>query len=327
MPRDLIIKSVTLIDGTGADPSCGVDVVIHDGKFEAVLPASDKPDERGVAGALDGRDKFLIPGLWEAHTHLRPLLSDDEQASQAALDTAMRDYLAHGITIVVDLGGPIEPFQHYRRRLARDGAAGRAQVLFAGPSFTGVNGWPLALHHNPSLVNQIGRPADVSSMLSAQLDRQPDVVKIIYDGEPGAPDKLPREALSAIVAEAHQRNVQCWSTSELLRIVWRRSMRGRMAWSIPSYQRRATRTRKLSKSRQRWCGRAPTSRQPCPFGSSWGEPAMIAIWPSLWATAACRTKSASQSAPVNRGGVRSSFHTMPSPNALSACKPPSGCCR
>jgi imidazolonepropionase-like amidohydrolase len=38
--------------------------------------------------------------------------------------------------------------------------------------------------------------------LQALLPRSPDVIKLMYDGEPGV-DKLPREALHALIAEAH----------------------------------------------------------------------------------------------------------------------------
>src|SRR5579859_5480249 len=146
----MIIANVTVIPGTGATVSPGVDVDIRDGLFASIQPAARREEQGEV---IDGTGKFLIPGLWEAHTHLRPLLQGDQQA---ALDLALRDYLRHGITSVVDLGGPLEPFAEFRQRTHRDGSQGRAQVMYAGPSFTGLNGWPLPLHHNPAMVHQIG---------------------------------------------------------------------------------------------------------------------------------------------------------------------------
>ena len=79
MTADVVIKDVTVIDGTGTGPAGGMDVVIRDGAFESIHRAA------GAEGrtVLDGQGKFLIPGLWESHTHLRPVLKDDEEASQA----------------------------------------------------------------------------------------------------------------------------------------------------------------------------------------------------------------------------------------------------
>ena len=197
---NLLIKDVTLIDGTGAPPRAGTDVLIQDGLFAAFR--STAPGEE--AEVLDGSGKFLVPGLWESHTHLRPILKGDEEASQAALDDAMRAYLRRGITTVVDLGGPTDVFHRMRDRHRTGGIHDCARLLFAGPSFTGIGGWPLPLHHNPAMVNQAGDAGTALAKLRALLERRPDVIKVIYDGEPGASDKLPRQALEAIVAEAHR---------------------------------------------------------------------------------------------------------------------------
>jgi imidazolonepropionase-like amidohydrolase len=204
VPGTLIVRGVTLIDGTGAEARPNMDVVISGDRFEDIRPSGSRPEAQD-GQVIDGTGAFLMPGLWEAHTHLRGVLGDD---AQAGLDRAMRAYLARGITTVVDLGGPIEPFSRYRERLRKEGPSGRAHVLFAGPPFTGIGGWPLPLHGNPSLVNQVASAEQAQTILQAQLGSRPDVVKIIYDGEPGAPDKLSPEALRAVIAGAHQRHVR-----------------------------------------------------------------------------------------------------------------------
>jgi imidazolonepropionase-like amidohydrolase len=79
----LIIKNVTVIDGTGAPPRPGSSVAIVNGRIAARAPAD--------AEVVDGTGKFLIPGLWDMHAHLR-------EAESGA------DYVAHGITSVRDMG-------------------------------------------------------------------------------------------------------------------------------------------------------------------------------------------------------------------------------
>ncbi len=179
-------------------------MLIRDGLFEAIRPAAETP----AGTVLDGRGKFLMPGLWESHTHLRPVLKEDEQASQAALDATLRAYLRRGVTTVVDLGGPLDPYQAFRDRYRHEGPAGRAQLLFAGPSFTGMNGWPMPLHHNPTCAYEVADAPSAVAKLRPLLDRGPDVIKVIYDGESGSPEKISLEALRAIVAEAHERDTR-----------------------------------------------------------------------------------------------------------------------
>lgn len=202
MPTNLVVGNVTVVDGTGGDPAPGVDVVIRDGVFAAVGPgAGSQPDLAG-AEILEGGGRFLIPGLWESHTHLRSVMKATDEATQDALDEALRAYLSRGITSVVDLGGPVEVYRRVRERQRAAGETGSARLLFAGPNFTGINGWPFVLHHDATCTNQAGDASTALTALRALLERSPDVIKIMYDGEPGV-DKLPREALAALVQEAH----------------------------------------------------------------------------------------------------------------------------
>jgi imidazolonepropionase-like amidohydrolase len=79
----LLIRNVTVIDGSGAPPRPGSTVAVVNGRIAARAPAD--------AQVIDGTGKFLIPGLWDMHAHLR----DGRPASE---------YLAHGITAVRDMG-------------------------------------------------------------------------------------------------------------------------------------------------------------------------------------------------------------------------------
>jgi cytosine/adenosine deaminase-related metal-dependent hydrolase len=141
--------------------------------------------------------------LWESHTHLRHVLKPSDEASQAALDETLGAYLRRGITSVVDLGGRVEIYHRLRERHRLGGPAGCARLLFAGANFTGINGWPICYHHDSRSTYEVQDTASALTALRSLLGWSPDVVKIMYHGEPGAPDKLPREALEALVREAH----------------------------------------------------------------------------------------------------------------------------
>ncbi len=66
----VVIENVTIID---ADNPVRTDmtVVIEDGVFIAIEKSgSDKILVQKEDTFIDGTDKFLIPGLWDAHVHL-----------------------------------------------------------------------------------------------------------------------------------------------------------------------------------------------------------------------------------------------------------------
>src|SRR5213592_1714293 len=65
----LMIRNVTIIDGTGRAPVREMSLVISDGRIAAIGAASKIKDPAGVT-VIDGMGKFLIPGLWNMHAHL-----------------------------------------------------------------------------------------------------------------------------------------------------------------------------------------------------------------------------------------------------------------
>lgn len=202
----LTITNVTVVDGTGGPPIPAAEVLVRAGRFTEIRPSGlgALPD----GDVLDGRGGFLVPGLWESHTHLRAREPLTPQAGAARLETLLAGYREAGITTVVELGGPLDVNTALRAERERTPSVG-AELLFAGPSFTGIDGWPLHLHHNHTLVREVRDAESARELLEAVLAAGTDVVKIIYDGEHGAPEKLPREALPALIelAHAHARRV------------------------------------------------------------------------------------------------------------------------
>jgi imidazolonepropionase-like amidohydrolase len=63
----LAIRDVTLIDGTGTPAQPGMTVVVEKNRISSVNP-SPASLPRGIH-VVEGRGKYLIPGLWDAHVH------------------------------------------------------------------------------------------------------------------------------------------------------------------------------------------------------------------------------------------------------------------
>jgi Tol biopolymer transport system component/imidazolonepropionase-like amidohydrolase len=64
----LVLRNVRLIDGTGAPPQDGMDVLLRGNRIESILPTGGEPSEDVRIVECGG--KTLIPGLIEMHTHL-----------------------------------------------------------------------------------------------------------------------------------------------------------------------------------------------------------------------------------------------------------------
>jgi imidazolonepropionase-like amidohydrolase len=112
-PTTLAIRNATLIDGTGAASVSGTTIVVAGGRITAVGRNAAVPPGARV---MDGTGKFVIPGLWDMHLHLRG------DARIPGINTYGEVLLlANGVTGVRIMAGLPE-----FHRIQRDVAAGKA---------------------------------------------------------------------------------------------------------------------------------------------------------------------------------------------------------
>lgn len=94
--RDIVvIRNVTVIDGTGNDPIAGVDVVIERNKISAISLESST-EYTSSTRVINGTGKYLIPGLWDMHVHLRDLAG------------TLPLFIVNGVTTVRDMGSELK---------------------------------------------------------------------------------------------------------------------------------------------------------------------------------------------------------------------------
>ena len=100
-PPDIVITHVTVIDGNGSAPQPDMTVIITGSRIAAVSPAAQQIFPAG-AQIVDGRSRFLIPGLWDMHVHLmRP----------GRPETYFPLYIANGIIGGRDMGGELPLYE------------------------------------------------------------------------------------------------------------------------------------------------------------------------------------------------------------------------
>jgi imidazolonepropionase-like amidohydrolase len=122
--QSIAITGVTLVDPSVAASRqaslVNQTVVVRNGLIESVGPSATVAIPKG-ARRVDGRGKFLMPGLWDAHVHFM-------NTGPGALAL----YVALGVTSVREMGGFIDSTRAWQSRM-RAGSLVGPRILTPGP--------------------------------------------------------------------------------------------------------------------------------------------------------------------------------------------------
>jgi hypothetical protein len=121
--------NVTVLPMDGERRLTDQTVIVHDGRIRAVGPAASTTVPAG-ATRVDGRGKFLMPGLAEMHAHVPPGSPTDEQLAEI-----MFLYIANGITTIRGMLGA--PYQIELKQKLESGAMLGPRFFPAAPSLNG----------------------------------------------------------------------------------------------------------------------------------------------------------------------------------------------
>jgi imidazolonepropionase-like amidohydrolase len=126
----LAITHVTVIDATGAPPQADMTVIVHDQRI-AELGKSSEVRAPVHAVIVNGRGKYLIPGLWDMHVHtvFGDWLPRDERV-------VLPLFVANGVTGVRDMGGDLDVLKEWRAQIAAGRLLG-PRMFIAGPMLDG----------------------------------------------------------------------------------------------------------------------------------------------------------------------------------------------
>ncbi|MBC7897422.1 MAG: amidohydrolase family protein [Cytophagaceae bacterium] len=104
-------------------------VIVRDGKVASIGPASSTSVPAG-ATRIDGRGKFLMPGLAEMHSHVPP-----QSAAEQVLKDIMFLYIANGVTTIRGMLGA--PYQIDLAKRLNSGQMLGPTFFVAAPSLNG----------------------------------------------------------------------------------------------------------------------------------------------------------------------------------------------
>ena len=130
-PETLAIVGVTIIDPGRDEPIENATVIIAGDRIITIGKA-DTIEVPADSKIVDGRGKFLTPGLADMHVHL-----------EAFGGAGLAMLVANGVTLVRDMGGDIGQLQAMRDRVASGQVIG-PRMLTVGPVFESRR-WMLAV--------------------------------------------------------------------------------------------------------------------------------------------------------------------------------------
>ena len=206
---DLVIRNVTLIDSTEAQPTSRVTVEVAGGAVSRIGEGVVRPGLRVHREDIDGSGLTLMPGMIDCHEHftgdggldsMERLLGDTEDVFTLKAVDNCRRALMSGVTSARDVGSRYG----INILIARQAAAGTIlgpRIVAAGEWLQFPGTWPAGLTRHLETVEEL------VIAIKEQIDRGAGLVKVGATGFRADGDQfgsLGPEALDVAVRAAHE---------------------------------------------------------------------------------------------------------------------------
>ncbi len=193
LPAHSSAQTLTILHATVIDTITGalrpdMTVVIAGNRITSVRSSLARgPKASPIAGpVLDAKGQYLIPGLWDMHTHVY----FDSTAGDGT-DLVLPLFLANGITGIRDMGSKLDEVLHARDEIAAQRMLG-PRMIVSGPMLDGAKS-----QYKAAIA--ITTPEDGRKAVDMLKSRGVDFIKV--------QSGVPREAYFAIADEARKVNI------------------------------------------------------------------------------------------------------------------------
>lgn len=179
---------MTVIDATGAAAQPDMTVIIEKDRIQAVgktgaIPIPQEAQGQAQVQIIDASGKFLIPGLWDMHTHMAYI-----NAFPGGRDIFLPLLIAHGVTGVRDIGGDLASLIQWRQEVSAGTRIG-PRIIASGPMLDGPQPpFPQSI--------AIKNPAEGRRAVQELKQQGADFIKV--------QSLIPRDAYFAVMEEAQQ---------------------------------------------------------------------------------------------------------------------------
>lgn len=199
-PEPVMLKNVTVIDGSGRPPVKNMDVLLKEGKIVSISGNS-----KSNARVVDMSGKTIMPLLTNVHGHLgmsKGTTVSPENFNREQIVKELERYLSYGVGTVLSMGTDKELIFSMRDD-SRSGKLPGALIYTAGYGFRP----PLGSRPQETGMERIYRPAtpdEAIANIKELAALKPDVIKIWVDDQGGTVEKIKPAVYKAIISEAHK---------------------------------------------------------------------------------------------------------------------------
>lgn len=172
----LVLSDVNVVDVETGELLAGRALLVRDGRIERIEPSADLAIPAG-ATVVEGRGRFAVPGLVDAHVHL----NEGDDPGDLWL------YLANGVTTVRSMHG--DAYTLSLRERVRKGELAGPRILTTGPTTAQVR------VNSVELAQRTAREQKAAGY---------DALKMYGDGS----DTMTRATYHALVSTAHEVGLQ-----------------------------------------------------------------------------------------------------------------------
>jgi imidazolonepropionase-like amidohydrolase len=203
--RTILLKNVSVINGTGRPVQKNVNVLIKNGKISSI---SEKITD-AKATIIDLSGKTIMPLLTNLHAHLGMSKGATVTAgnfSREHIAKELNRYLSYGVGTVVSMGTD-KALIFSIREASHSGELSGAIVYTAGYGFRP----PLGDRPQETAMEKLYRPATPEEAVRNVKELaalKPDMIKIWVDDMGGYTEKIKPEVYRAIIAEAHRQGIR-----------------------------------------------------------------------------------------------------------------------
>ena len=205
----LVIKDVTLIDGSGGPPLFNATVVVI-GERIALIGEGGTLQVSAGARMVDGTGKTLIPGIINLHGHVgltKGLAQAQKYYTRANVIDNLRTYAKYGVTTTTSMGTDLDLVVGVRDDVNQGKLPGLARVITALQGFTTQDGYPTQVPGVKGLANEVSTANQARTHVDRMADSGAQLVKMWVDSHHGNFKKLGSSLYQAIIDQAHHRGL------------------------------------------------------------------------------------------------------------------------
>lgn len=203
LAADLAIKDVTVIDGTGQKPSHEAQTIyVKNGRIYKI----GKDKAISYSDSIDGKGKYLIPGLFDAHFHLT--------RDSSNIQRSLKQLVHFGVTNIFLPGSSLAPYSTmtYIDSLERNNLLISPSIRYASLFLTLSGAHPIKTYPKPDYwidgknIHILKDTSNIPSIIKEAKENGATAVKLVVEDGPTPPfiDRIKPSWIKMIARETHK---------------------------------------------------------------------------------------------------------------------------